>query len=50
MVAVELVLESDVPSTEHVMNVLTHLNQSLPPKQVETSLKLAEEPLADTTR
>ena len=50
MVAVELVLESDVPSAEHVMNVLTRLNQSPPPEQVETSLKLAEEPLADTTR
>ena len=50
LVAVELVLESDVPSAEHVMNVLTRLNQSPPPEQVETSLKLAEEPLADTTR
>ncbi len=50
LVAVELVLESDVPSAEHVMNVLTRLNQSPPPEQVETSLKLAEEPLADTSR
>ena len=48
LVAVELVLESDVPSVEHVMNVLTRLNQSPPPEQVETSLKLAEEPLANT--
>ena len=50
LVAVELVLESEVPSVEHIMNVLARLNQAPPPEQVETSLKLAEEPLANTTR
>ncbi len=50
LVAVELVLESGVPSVEHVLNVLARLNQSNLPAQVETSLKLIEEPLADTSR
>jgi hypothetical protein len=50
LVAVELVLESGVPSVEHVINVLARLNQSQLPAQVETSLKLTEEPLAITSR
>lgn len=50
LVAVELVLESGVPSVEHVINVLARLNQSQLPAQVETSLKLTEEPLANTSR
>lgn len=50
LVAVELVLESGVPSAEHVMNVLARLRQAPPPAQVETCLKLIEEPLADTQR
>ena len=50
LVAVELVLESGVPSVEHVLNVLARLNQSPLPAQVETSLKLTEEPMANTTR
>ena len=50
LVAVELVLESGVPSAEHVMNVLARLSQAPPPAQVETCLKLTEEPLADTLR
>ena len=50
LVAVELVLESGVPSVEHVINVLARLNQSQLPAAVETSLKLTEEPLADTSR
>jgi len=50
LVAVELVLESGVPSVEHVINVLARLHQSQLPAQVETSLKLTEEPLADTSR
>ena len=50
LVAAELVLESGVPSVEHVLNVLARLNQSQRPRQVETSLKLTEEPLANTTR
>ena len=50
LVAVERVLESGVTSVEHVLNVLARLNQSQIPAQVETSLKLTEEPLADTAR
>jgi transposase len=50
LVAVELVLESGVHSAEHVLNVLARLNQSKMPEQVETSLKLTEEPLANTAR
>lgn len=50
LVAVELVLESGVPSIEHMLNVLARLNQQPLPQQVETHLKLSEEPLADTTR
>ena len=46
--AVEWVLESGMHSAEHVLNVLTRLNPSKLPEQVETSLKLAEEPLANT--
>lgn len=50
LVAVELVLESGVPSIEHVLNVLARLNQQPLPSGVETSLTLTEEPIADTTR
>lgn len=50
LVAVELVLESGVHSAEHVLNVLARLNQPPPPAQVQTRLKLNEEPLADTAR
>ena len=50
LVAVELVLESGVHSAEHVLNVLARLNQERMPAQVETSLKLAVEPLANTSR
>jgi transposase len=50
LVAVELVLESGVPSVEHVINVLARLHESQLPAQVETCLKLTEEPLADTSR
>ena len=37
-------------SAEHVLNVLARLNQQPLPARVETSLKLKEEPLADTAR
>lgn len=37
-------------SAENVQNVLARLNQPKLPGQVETSLKLAVEPLADTAR
>ena len=50
LVAVELVLESGVPSAEHVSNVLARLKQTDMPAQVETTLKLNEEPQADTAR
>jgi hypothetical protein len=50
LVAVELVLESGVPSVEHVINVLARLRPSPMPAQVETGLQLTEEPLADTSR
>lgn len=50
LVAVELVLESGAPSAEHVSNVLARLKQTDSPAQVETTLKLNEEPQADTAR
>lgn len=50
LVAVELVLESGLHSAEHVLNVLARLNQPALPGQVATSLRLIEEPLADTAR
>jgi len=50
LVAVELVLESGIHSAEHVLNVLARLKQEPMPAQVETSLKLNEEPLANTAR
>ncbi len=50
LVAVELVLESGIHSAEHVLNVLARLNQQPLPAQVETNLKLNEEPVADTAR
>ena len=50
LVAVELVIESGVLSTEHVLNVLARLNASAPPACVETSLQLNEAPVANTSR
>lgn len=50
LVAVELVIESGVLSTEHVLNVLARLNASAPPACVETSLRLKEAPVANTSR
>ena len=50
LVAVELVLESGVPSAEHVSNVLARLKHTDVPASVETTLKLNEEPQADTAR
>ena len=50
LVAVELVLESGVPSAEHVSNVLARLKQTDMPASVETTLKPNEEPPADTAR
>lgn len=50
LVAVELVIESGVLSSEHVLNVIARLNATLPPASVETSLQLTEAPLANTSR
>jgi hypothetical protein len=50
LVAVELVLESGNLSAEHVENVLNRLKIAPPPEHVETSLKVTEVPIADTSR
>ena len=50
LVAVELVIESGVLSTEHVLNVLARLNATPMPQSVESSLQLREVPVADTGR
>ena len=54
LVAVELALESSPPSgrvsVEHVINVLGRLNAPPIPENVETALKVATPPIADTTR
>jgi hypothetical protein len=50
LVAVELVIESGVLSTEHVLNVLARLNASELPQSVESTLQLKELPVANTGR
>ena len=50
LVAVELVIESGVLSTEHIFNVLARLNAAPAPESVESSLHLREPPMADTGR
>jgi transposase len=50
LVAVELVIESGVLSTEHVQNVLARLNGPRSPETVESSLELTEMPVANTGR
>ena len=50
LVAVELVIESGVLSTEHVLNVLARLNAAPTPESVESSLQLKELPVANTGR
>ena len=50
LVAVELVIESGVLSTEHVLNVLARLNAAPVPESVESSLRLQEVPVANTGR
>jgi len=50
LVAVELVIESGVLSAEHVENVLARLNAVPEPERVETTLKLREAPVANTSR
>ena len=50
LVAVELVIESGVLSTEHVLNVLARLNATPMPESVESTLQLKELPVANTGR
>jgi len=50
LAAVKQVLDSGVTSIEQVLNVLSRLNDLPIPEQVETTLKLSVEPLADTAR
>lgn len=48
--AVRQVLDSGVTSIEQVLNALSRLNDLPIPAQVETTLTLCVEPLADTAR
>ena len=50
LVAVELVLESGVVSTEHIENVLHRLQSPPRPETIESPLAISEVPLADTER
>jgi hypothetical protein len=50
LVAVELVIESGVLSTEHVLNVLARLNAAPTPESVQNNLQLSEVPVANTGR
>jgi transposase len=50
LVAMELVIESGVLSTEHVLNVLARLNAPPTPESVQSNLQLSEAPVANTVR
>ena len=50
LVAVELVIESGALSAGHVLNVLARLNASALPETVQTTLQLADAPVANTGR
>jgi transposase len=50
LVAVELVIESGVLSTEHIQNVLARLDAPPEPASVQSSLHLREVPVANTGR
>jgi transposase len=50
LVAVQMVIESGVLSTEHVLNVLARLNATPMPESVESGLHLKEAPVANTGR
>ena len=50
LVAVDLVLESGLPSAEHVENMLNRLKSGPMPPPVETPLTISEAPIADTGR
>jgi len=50
LVAVELILESANTSPEHMQNVLSRLQEPIPPATLDTTLVLSEPPRADTGR
>ena len=50
LVAVDLVLDAGALSADHVLNVLARLRDTPIIANVETTLRLQEEPLADTRR
>ena len=50
LVAVALVLESGVPSAEHVENMLNRLKSPPMPEAIDSPLQISEEPIADTGR
>ena len=50
LVAVELVLESGVPSAEHIENMLNRLKSPPMPETIDSPLRISEEPIADTGR
>jgi transposase len=50
LVAVELVLESGVPSAEHIENMLNRLKSPLMPETIESPLQLSDAPMADAGR
>ena len=50
LTAVELALESGVPSKQHVLNLLRRLLEPAPPAPVDTPLTLAVEPQANVSR
>jgi hypothetical protein len=50
LVAIELVLESNLVSADHVLNVIARLQAEPKPANVETSLTLTEAPRANTRR
>ena len=50
VVAVQLLLESGNTSAEHIQNVLSRLNEPMPPTPMQTHLCVKEEPIADSGR
>jgi transposase len=50
LVAVELVLESGLPSADHVLNLLARLREGPPPQNVVTALTVDIEPIAEPGR
>jgi len=50
LVAVELVLESGVPSAEHIENMLNRLKSPPMPEAIESPIPISEAPIADAGR